>query len=474
MIAHIVRKEILELVRDGRFRWGTGLVAALLAFALVTGWAYRNDVAVSHSAASELARSQWLEQEEKTPHAAAHYGVYVFKPVSTLSLLDRGIDPYTGVTTWLEAHRQNPFSFRPVQDTPALARFGELSAATTLQLFVPLLIVLLTFSAFTGERESGTLRQVMGIGVPASRLAIGKVLGVGAALALLVVPAALLGALALVWAGPGEEAGLDTPVRYLALAGAYAAYFAMFVLLGLAVSAFASSSRTALLVLLAFCIANALIAPRLAADIARAVAPLPSTEEFQATVRREQDSGFDGYPGREERAAKLLEETLQAHGVTTLEELPFNYSGLSLQAGEEYADLVWDRNFGALGERIADQEQTHRWLGLAAPHLAIRSLSMALTATDPAHHQRFAQAAEQYRRLIQRAMNNDIMTNSVYGQTYLAGPQLWSQLPEFEYVGPGIRAALDRQGLAMLDLAVWVGAAAVLLWLGIRRLSSRL
>jgi ABC-2 type transport system permease protein len=45
--------------------------------------------------------------------------------------------------------------------------FGELTGATVLQLLVPLLIVMLSFDALAGERESGTLRQLMSLGVRA-------------------------------------------------------------------------------------------------------------------------------------------------------------------------------------------------------------------------------------------------------------------------------------------------------------------
>ena len=94
-----------------------------------------------------------------------------------------------GVAVWLEAHKQNDFRYRPAQDATAVARFGELSAAAVLQLLVPLLIILLGFSAFAGERDLGTLRQLLSLGVRPRDLAAGKALGVASALGLLLVPA---------------------------------------------------------------------------------------------------------------------------------------------------------------------------------------------------------------------------------------------------------------------------------------------
>src|SRR4051812_17292267 len=165
MIARIARKEFTEMTRDGRFRAAAAVVMGLLLVSLALGWKHYRDVDAQHREASRAARRQWLDQGAKNPHSAAHYGMYAFKPKMPLSLVDPGVDAYTGVAVWLEAHKQNDFKYRPAQDATAVARFGELSAAAVLQLLVPLLIVLLAFPAFAGERDLGTLRQVLSLGV---------------------------------------------------------------------------------------------------------------------------------------------------------------------------------------------------------------------------------------------------------------------------------------------------------------------
>ncbi|MCR6646053.1 MAG: ABC transporter permease [Terricaulis sp.] len=66
-----------------------------------------------------------------------------------------------------------------------------------LQVLMPLVIIFLGFSAFSGERERGTLRQLLSIGVPRGQLLWGKALGIGAAVALVVVPCMVLGAVAI-------------------------------------------------------------------------------------------------------------------------------------------------------------------------------------------------------------------------------------------------------------------------------------
>ena len=250
MVGRIARKEFTEILRDGRFRLLGALVLTVAAVALGAGWRHYTDVQRQHEHAQRATRAQWLAQGEKNPHSAAHYGVYAFKPKSRLSLFDTGIDSYVGVATWLEAHKQNEFKYWPAQDRTSLQRFGELTAAGTLLVLMPLFIILTTFSAFSGEREQGTLRAVLSLGVTPRVLAAGKAAGVGVSLALVLVPAA---AMALVGLSLTSGFGDWRPDggRALVLGTAFLSYFVTVAALALGVSARASSSRAALTVLLA-------------------------------------------------------------------------------------------------------------------------------------------------------------------------------------------------------------------------------
>src|ERR1700737_608477 len=115
MIWRIARKEWIETVREGQFRWAAGIVFVLLASALAVGWKHYTSVRAERTVAGQTSREQWLRQGPRNPHSAAHYGMYVFKPKLPLSFLDSGMDPYTGAAVWLEAHYQNPLSFRPAE-----------------------------------------------------------------------------------------------------------------------------------------------------------------------------------------------------------------------------------------------------------------------------------------------------------------------------------------------------------------------
>ncbi|MDE0394153.1 MAG: hypothetical protein OYK82_05180, partial [Gammaproteobacteria bacterium] len=129
MTRHIIKKEFTDMLRDGRFRWCSILVGALLLISLGHGWVQAREAQQELAAAQATARDHWESQGEKNPHSAAHYGIYAFKPRLALSFVDEGVDPYAGTSVWLEAHRQNDFLLRPAQDATAAQRVGALTAA---------------------------------------------------------------------------------------------------------------------------------------------------------------------------------------------------------------------------------------------------------------------------------------------------------------------------------------------------------
>ena len=452
MIDHIVRKEFTDVIRDGRFRWCSILVGALLLVSLGHGWVQVRTAQQEHAAAQATARDHWESQGEKNPHSAAHYGVYAFKPRLTLSFVDEGVDPYTGTSVWLEAHRQNDFLLRPAQDATAAQRIGALTAAQVLQHLVPLLIILLTFGALVGERERGTLRHLLATGIGRRELALGKALGIAGALALLLVPAALVGAAALVVGSPGPAA--SPLARGVVLASVYLAYFTAFLALSLAVSAWARSTRTALVILLGVWVVNGLMAPRIAVDLSKWLHPTPSAIEFAHTIEREMASGVEEI-SRPDRAAST-QRLLAEHGVERVEDLPVNALGVYLQESEEFGNRIFDRNYGALWDTFERQGTVHETLAVVAPLLAVRTLSMGLAGTDVEQHRHFATAAEAYRRDLMRRMNGDLAENSRTGDTYLADSELWEETPPLEYAAPTLGWVLGNRILSILVLGTWL------------------
>lgn len=464
MILHIAKKEMLEMRQDGRFQIASAIVLTLLLVSLAIGWQQYVNVNQQHEQARAETREQWLTQGKKNPHSAAHYGVYAFKPKSPLSLVDRGADNYTGVAVWLEAHKQNEFKYKPARDANTLARFGDLTASGILQLLVPLLIILMSFSAFAGEREQGTLRLLLSMGVPREKLALGKALGIAGGLGMLLVPAALIGSAALVLASDAGAFVANLP-RIGWMTVTYLLYFAAFAGLSLTVSALAKSARLALVCLLGFWIFNGLAAPRIFSDLSRDVHRTPSSFAFTQAMDVELKKGFD--------EAALKAKLLAEYKVSTLDELPVNYAGISLQASEAHGNEVYDRHYSRLWDQFEDQNRLQQKGGIVAPLLAIRSVSMGLSGTDFAQFRDFSLAAEKYRRIFIDVLNDDIAHAPKTDGPHLGDENLWAKIPAFAYNAPPAAKVLGEQVWSLAILLGWaLGASLAAGWAATRRLSA--
>ena len=433
------------MLRDGRFRWASAAVAVLLLASLATGWAHRTTAEAERAAAQAADRTVWVSQGEKNQHSAAHFGQWGFKPADALSAADPGVLPYTGTAVFMEAHSVKDAAYRPADDGTAVQRLGRLTGAVTLQFLVPLLILLLAYPAFAGEREAGTLRQVLSLGVPRGTLAAGKALGVAVPIALVVVPAAVVGVAALALFD-----GVDGLARLALWAGAYVVYFGVVLALALVVSAVSRSSRVALVGLLGFWLVTGFVVPRVAADAAASAHPTPSAFAYGAAIQAERDSirAADG----------------DAHTADT----PAS-AGAQLLRAEQVGTEVYRRHASALAETHAAQGRTVQAASFLSPVLAVQMLSMGLAGSDAAHHRHFADAAEDYRFAYVQTLNQDMVDQDA-DWDYLADAALWENVEPFTYESPGVGWAVRPYGLAALALGLWAVALVIALPVAVRRM----
>jgi ABC-2 type transport system permease protein len=148
-----------------------------------------------------------------------------------------------------------------------------------------------------------------------------------------------------------------------------------------------------------------------------------------------------------------------------------NFAGLSLQKGEEWGNEVFDHFYGDLHSRFHEQSRVREISSIAAPLLAVQSLSMGLAGTDFEQHRDFADAAEKYRRMLVEKMNLDMAENAGkldYG--YMAGPDLWASVPDFVYRAPSAARVLKNHGLSAFILVLWVGVAVLAAYRAARRI----
>lgn len=461
MIRLIALRDVVEKWRDGRLVWAGGLVLILLLTALAVGYGHQREARAEQAAAQSSDYEDWLHQGHRHPHDAAHQGMHAFKPDPALAIVDPGINPYIGSTVWLQAHRQSEVKFRPAQDATGLQRFGELSVSWILQVLGPLLVIVLGFNAFAGEREQGVLRQTLSLGVPPLRLLWGKALALGMSLGVLLVPAAVVAASAVM---VGAEAGThgDAMVRFLAFAAGYALYLVIFVFITLGVSAASSTSRVAITILLAVWIANAVVAPRVMSEVSRVLLPSPTRLEFNQALS-------DDLKATSDRVWMEAFGTTQRWGA----DVPLNKWGIALKLDDQASYAVYDRHFGRLWDTWERQQSIQELAGLVLPSVAIRGFSSAMAGTDFAHHRAFTTAAEAHRRHIQDIVSEDLVAHAdPLGDqhfAYQADPELWAKVPPFHYHAPRLPWALRHSWPSLVILLASLALAVGFAWAAVAR-----
>ncbi len=476
MITTIARKEFTEILRDGRFKWTTAIMVLLLISAMLAGYQKYSAAMRIQQAAQGDANQQWLNQGDKNPHSAAHYGNYAFKPAGPLAYFDNGISNYTGTAVFMEAHRQNFAIGRPASDQSAIARFGDLSGAMILQLLLPLLIIFLGFTAFSGERESGTLRQVLSMGVTNRQLLWGKALGVGATIFVVVVPCIIIGAIALSMADNVDHAdGMGTRIGLLSVA--YLIYAGIFLFLTLAVSAFTKHSRTTLMILIGFWAFTGFLAPKAASEISKFIEPTPAFGKWIADMRAHQLRGFDGVPPFV-KFRSYTKELFEKYGVDNIKDLPVYFVAVRLQKLEEYDYPIFDQHFGMIREAYTNQRRIQDKIGVAAPTLPLRSISMALSGTDLIQHVKFMTDAETYRRNMVVKMNDYLskaavnLNASFSSSNYMvANEEVFAIIPPFVYEPPTLAATIAEHRNNFILLILWLAATIGLASVAVNRIS---
>lgn len=473
MISVIARKELLELSRDGRFRLAAATMLLLLAVSSLLGWRNYLDIQAQAEEAAEHDYKRWRQQDPKHPHDASHNGVYVFKTPRPLAIVDSGIEPYVGASILNAAHIQGEAEFPPAQDMTALQRFGDLSPAIAAEILLPLLVILLSFAAFAGEQEQGTLRQLISIGIKPSRLLWGKAAGIITLLSAVMLPAAVAG-LSFTAYLAGPEARLDELLRAGLLISVFSVYLLIVLFLALGVSACCRSARTALAILLVFWGLTVFAIPRALLDASDRFYPTPVNHAFWNALSK------DLWKAWEQGAAALKQKLLAEYRVERLEDLPFDYTARDMQDGDETAWRVYERYDNERYTIYHQQNRFLEWGTLISPAAGVSLLSMALTGNDLPQYRDFTRQVEQHRRAMNTLLNEYIGTHqqktadgwdnsvSVKGDS-----ALWQSLPAFAYQLPSAWAALRPYPVAAALLALWLAVTITFARIAVARLTGR-
>lgn len=468
MIGSFVRLEASRWFRDRRVL--ATLVGTALALTLAAVWATAEDISrqEAHLAASTEARDAWEAVGDIHAHSMAHFGDYVFRPSGPLAQLDRGVQSRLGKVLRIEAHRMGAPLFADADEAGPLARYARPDAAFLLQVVVPLLLIFLGGTGLAADRESGRLKLSLVQGARGPSIVLGRALAlwlVGVA-ALLLVVAGTLATSAVV-----GHATSPNGARMAAFLGSHLLYLGVVSAGVVAMTVWLRDVRSTLLALLALWVLGTAVVPRVSTALIGAALPLPSQDEFQASMQESREQGPDGHDPRDETLARLRADVLAQYGVQTVQELPIDIGGIMMQADEEYGNLVWDQHYGELQQQLEQQSRLATLAAAINPFQAIDVLSMASAGTDLTHDLSFQRQAESYRRTLVASLNDE----HAHGRARVPGSRnssasFFAAIEPFSYEPPALRDALQPRWSALATLALWAGGLLGLSLIGAKRL----
>ncbi|TMP38195.1 ABC transporter permease [Pseudoalteromonas rubra] len=420
----------------------------LLAVALFTGWQQYQQSVQTQTKAQEIVEQQWNAQPDRHPHRVAHFGHFAFRPPSALSFFDLGVNAWVGDSIFLEAHKQNSANFANDQDGGTLLRFSELSSANILLIIWPLLIIALGFASVSGEQKSGTLRQLMSMGVSFRALVTGKCLSYLLLSVIFILPVFVL-ALGLA-ASAGAEFSSEAPLRLLLLLGAYLLYCLFWIAVTLLVSSLVKAPKQALVLLTSVWFILTILMPRMLAEFAHHQNPHQKRNDFELAIKLDNRKVGDSHNPDDPYFSKFREETLKKYGVSSIEELPVNYKGLVMQEGEKLNAEIYKKHYQQQVAQFDAQRQFVSQFYWVNPYLFVRDFSMALTRTDTRHFLDFEQQAEAHRYArIQKL--NQLHTDEIHHHNDRAqrvDKSYWQEFDAFHYTMPTLSWSLSAFSLA--------------------------
>ena len=467
MISTVFEKELKEYRRDGRIMGIGFLILMLIVVSLITGWSVNSEQQKQASFAQQTDQEVFLEQGEKNPHSAAHFGRMAYKSAPPLSVFDPGALPYLGQIIWLEGHVQDPAMFRPAEDSLDLRRLADLSVAGVLTFLLPLLIFLVGYGSFAAERERGTLRQIMSFGSGMSLPFVGKLSAigfVGATTAFVAIVVSLFLALSM----PEYHSVADILTRGIGLLLGYGLYVVIFAAVVLFVSARAKNATSSMLLLLSIWALSVVVLPRLAASVAENVYPSPDGAAFWQNYSDEMaESRLDPDSAEYKEVERIvLSEAFERE--VKLEEIPnmeYNKRGVRLEVSEYMAAQAFIKLYADLYRTYENQKMVRRSLSLLSPTILLQHFSSTISGTDVTAHRHFADAAEVQRNIIIKELNEDLIRNDVGGSgPYVADADFWESVPDFSYTPPSLSLSLTGAIWDFLLLLVWAVIAIGISW----------
>ncbi len=477
-IINIISKNLIaSAFKNKAATWMVLLLGLMLLMASWLGWQNFQQQQKIRTEYQQHVRKQWLGNPDKHPHRMAHYGYFAFRPKHPLSFFDFGMESYTGVSVFLEAHKQNTVNFSEASLSTGILRFGEMSIAMLLQLLVPLLLLFLGFNSISALKENGTLKIILCQGVSWQELILGKSLGIVSIVLLLFLPVSLI-TFGFLFSLSGFSLDTDASLRLLILLLSYLAYFILWSIITVLISSLSKTSKGALTSLIGIWLVTMIVLPRAAQALGAARYPTPSKAAFEKALDEDLKKDGDPHNPNDPHFKAIKTSLLRRYKADSISQLPFNYAGYLMYESEKISSGIYNRHRKALLARYENQNRFNRYTAFINPYIAIKNLSMALAGADFASYVDFQDQAEEFRYNLAQRMNKlqiDYISNkkqSGQDKPYSISKKHWEDVPDFKYKFKDCGFVLKKEALSLAALLFWLVVPLVLLFTITRKFKS--
>ena len=364
--------------------------------------------------------------------------------------MDGGINDITGNVLQLEGHVQNEIIYSEASQALSVSKFGKLKSSLILQYVIPLFLIFLSFGSMSKEKETQRIKLLILQGASIDKLVNAKSISVWIyGLFLLIVTVTIQS----IFGSTNPE--IFKRLAYILLS--YGLYYFIITSLSTYLSATLKDKTSALSSILAIWILWTIFLPKIWGNAVEKVHVLPDRKTFKEDMRAERNQGIDGHNPYDKRREELKNKYLAEYQVDSLSQLPINFDGIVMQADEEYGNLVWDKHFGSNYSIMQKQKSLYQFSGLLNPFASLQSASMGFCGTDMIHHLDFLKKAEDYRRVLIKALND----KHAYGGSktgdwkWTVDSEFFKSVQGFTYETPRISNHLNHYLIDLLFLFFW-------------------
>lgn len=447
MLRALILKEWMHNLLELRFL----VCAALCIFlATVSVWVLREDLSVKRA---DFGNNRGIYRQQAEEYGnyrqLERQGVRVDRPPQSFQVLFYGVEKTLDRTAVVSTEFLPGFE-GDLSGNPTVLLFPVADLLFVVAVVLSLLAFFISYDAVSGERESGTLKQVMSYPVPRDLIILAKWLGGYLSLALPFLVALALGALLISLSDDIPFTGQDW--QAFALSGVVSLLLlAVMFSIGLFVSVRARSSDTAILTLLAIWVILALIIPNAGPYVADLVAPVPAIGEVEREIALRTKALTDEYGSLWGRGRGRMRNMTPAQRTEFRRRMMEEREELQRRINEATAEIVQ-----GFEKRLRWQTDVARTLTRLSPVAAYVYANTDIGETGVRHEERLINSLRQYQRQLTRWVREQQQDSG--GGTWFHGDDedySIDGMPDFQHRSEDLGVRLSERSVDILLLAIF-------------------